>query len=100
MRSAAEELLAKAEATGALSAPWQEPTLLRARWRDAGYAAAWPAFWDAAGDGDAGGGADAYDGWAAAGCVFPSPHSVHSSATAGMPSQLARSSSAVPDKAP
>lgn len=64
----AEELLAAAEGAGAVAPSWQEPTLLRARWRDAGYAAAWPGLWDAAGDADAAGAEGLYDGWAFQGC--------------------------------
>ena len=70
-RGAAEELLAQAEAVGEVG-PWQEPTSLRQRWRDAGYAAAWApggTYWAAGqGAGQEAGGAEegVFAGWASA----------------------------------
>lgn len=68
-KGVAEELLAQAEAVGAVEL-WQEPTSLRQRWRDAGYAAAWaPGEYWASGEAAA---ADdgVFAGWASA------PHAI------------------------
>ena len=72
-KGAAEELLAQAEALGAVE-QWQEPTSLRHRWRDAGYAAAW-----APGGHWAGGGAGAAEGeeGVSAGWAHASGHPAH-----------------------